>query len=65
MEIVMEDSAGNGWNGNVFALTQGDKLKTTFGFDFNSGRYQTKETSNIGQNKIVSVVVQQKGTKLS
>lgn len=56
LKITMVDSYGDGWNGNVFALTQDDKIIAKFGSTFTKGSSSSVSVT-VPSQKVTKVIV--------
>lgn len=65
LTIMMNDSAGDGWNGNILAIRQNNTIVGTFGTGFISGSSSGPVYITIQGNSEVQIVVQQVGTKIN
>lgn len=63
LTVTMSDSAGDGWNNNVFAIKQNNSIIGTFGDSFTSGAASGPITINVLGDLNAYVAVHQLGTK--
>ena len=62
LTIIMYDSYGDGWNGNILGFRQNGNIIATFGSEFTFGKLYGPLTVKIPGNLLTQIVVVQYGS---